>query len=99
MVLITNEEYKELIKIKTLYELKYGVVEKLDNTKNFKTGDKAKLILLNGDTDNGFNVGDEVEILDTDNNNWYPIEIKKNNEVIGYVKADQLKLINEREEN
>ena len=104
MVLITSEEYKELIRIKTLYELKYGKdtrVEEPIGIKEckFKSGDKAEIISLNADTDNGFKVGDEVEILDTNNNNWYPIEIKNNNECIGYVKAEQLKLINEREEN
>lgn len=55
----------------------------------FKVGDKVRLISKNYYCDNGFDIGDTVEVNDSDCIGTYKIRIE-NDSTIGYVNADQL---------
>lgn len=62
-------------------------------TNKFKLGDTVRLISKNNNSDNGFTIGEIVEIIGVGLSGIYPISIKNDN-YIGYVNAEQLAKVN-----
>lgn len=58
-----------------------------------KVGDKVKLIKAT-DCTYGFKIGDICEILNTNSNGHYQIEIMNNNGATGYVDEEHIELVN-----
>lgn len=108
MVFLTSKEYEELLEYKFKYELERErtsmkvcdcektVEEVEEESRDFKVGDRVKLLSIKQGFRNWFTCDDVCEITGVFDNTY---DLKNESGYLYTAKKEDLKLIEEREEN